>query len=211
MTSPVPGGIGTPYGVPGSWAAGVHTGEDYPCPSGTPVLAAAGGTVMKAGDQGDYGLRVDVRCSADGCEHSYSHLSRIDVHAGQAVSAGQQVGLSGNTGRSSGPHLHYEERDNPYGYHNHRAPVHTGSAPSDGDDDMTPQQAATLDQIAWMAGQIKAQTDQINPRLMTPVDQSAWGINDSDHGVRAMVADLAATVADLTAAVARIEETLGDS
>jgi len=128
MTSPVPGyKVTTSFGVPGSWAAGEHTGEDYACPVGTPVVAAAGGTIVKAGNQGDYGNRIDIRCHVDSCEHSYSHLSRFHVKVGQVVGAGQMIGESGNTGRSTGPHCHYEERHTPYGYYDYRAPHHSHS------------------------------------------------------------------------------------
>lgn len=131
MGNPVPGyKVTTAFGVPGNWAAGKHTGEDYACPTGTPLVASSPGTVVKAGWQGDYGNRVDIRCDADGCEHSYSHLSDIQVSVNQKVKAGAIIGLSGSTGNSTGPHCHYEERYSPYGYHNYRKPVHsTGQDP----------------------------------------------------------------------------------
>lgn len=128
MASPVPGyKVTTAYGVPGSWAAGEHTGEDYACPVGTPVVAAAPGTVVRAENQGDYGNRIDIRCDLDNCEHSYSHLSRFHVKAGQHVGAGQMLGESGNTGRSTGPHVHYEQRHHPYGYYDYHRPSHSSS------------------------------------------------------------------------------------
>lgn len=128
---PVPYPISTPYGVPGNWAAGVHTGTDYACPEGTPVVAAAGGTVRLAEWQGDYGYRVDVQTNDNTRQHSYSHLKAIQAWPGQHLTEGQPIGLSGNTGRSTGPHLHYEERKGPhFSYWDHAAPIYPGSGQS---------------------------------------------------------------------------------
>jgi murein DD-endopeptidase MepM/ murein hydrolase activator NlpD len=121
MTNPVPGyGIGTPYGQPGSWAAGYHTGNDYPAPSGATVVATRGGKVTKAQWDGDYGNRIEI-LTGD-IEHSYSHLSDYDVSVGEQVSEGQPIGNVGSTGNSTGPHLHYEERTPPHGYSDDREP-----------------------------------------------------------------------------------------
>ncbi len=120
---PVPYPVTTPYGVPGSWAAGVHTGQDHACPIGTPVIAAAPGEVLLAEYQGDYGNRIDIQRHG-GRRHSYSHLSSFNVVPGHQVSAGQVIGASGNSGRSSGPHVHYEERDDPGGYNDHVRPIY---------------------------------------------------------------------------------------
>ena len=95
------------YGVPGSWAAGHHTGVDLAVPVGTTVRAVGAGTVVKAEWGGAYGKMVVVR-HADGRYSLYAHLSRIDVHVGEAVSAGTELGLSGATGNVTGPHLHFE-------------------------------------------------------------------------------------------------------
>ena len=95
------------YGVPGSWAAGHHTGVDLAVPVGTTVHAVGAGTVVKAEWGGAYGKMVVVR-HADGRYSLYAHLSRIGVHVGQAVSAGTELGLSGATGNVTGPHLHFE-------------------------------------------------------------------------------------------------------
>jgi murein DD-endopeptidase MepM/ murein hydrolase activator NlpD len=95
------------YGVPGSWAAGHHTGVDLAVPVGTAVHAVGAGTVVKAEWGGAYGKMVVVR-HADGRYSLYAHLSRIDVRTGEAVSAGSELGLSGATGNVTGPHLHFE-------------------------------------------------------------------------------------------------------
>ncbi len=124
MAYPVPGHpITNPFGVKGSWAAGYHTGSDIACPVGTRVVAMAPGRVIHVGwggwDQA-YGIHVVVQ--SDGVQHGYCHLSSTSVQAGQSVSEGQLLGLSGNTGRSTGPHVHVEERVSPFGYFNHRRP-----------------------------------------------------------------------------------------
>jgi murein DD-endopeptidase MepM/ murein hydrolase activator NlpD len=121
MTSPVPGAsIGTAYGIPGSWAAGYHTGNDYPASQGATVVATRAGKVVKAQYNGDYGNRIEI-LTGD-IEHSYSHLSKFDVGVGQQVSEGQKIGEVGSTGNSTGPHLHYEERTPPHNYSDDRRP-----------------------------------------------------------------------------------------
>lgn len=86
-----------------------HGGIDFRARTGTPIVATASGTVIRAGRAGGYGKMVEIR-HANGITTRYAHLSRINVSKGQYVQAGQRVGLSGNTGRSTGPHLHYEVR-----------------------------------------------------------------------------------------------------
>ncbi|WP_338698983.1 M23 family metallopeptidase [Streptomyces sp. Q6] len=96
------------------WSTGKHSGQDFAVPVGTNVMAVHGGTVVKtgpngAGDGPAYGNAVVIKHS-DGTYSQYAHLSRIDVKVGQTVSTGQHIALSGNTGNSSGPHLHFEIR-----------------------------------------------------------------------------------------------------
>lgn len=118
-----------PYGVPGNWAAGYHTGIDYRAPVGTSIYATRRGKVVHAGTGGSYG-------SAYGCyvviqswhkgrfrQHLYAHLSSAKVKVGQRVRAGDVIGLSGQTGNANGPHLHYEERKSPYTYWYHYKPI----------------------------------------------------------------------------------------
>lgn len=99
-----------PYGSPRG-EGGFHQGVDIACPAGTPVFAALPGKVVCAGWKGLYGYCVTV-ASRSGVETLYAHLSRIDVRPGQQVEQGQQIALSGNTGHSTGPHLHFEVRVN---------------------------------------------------------------------------------------------------
>jgi murein DD-endopeptidase MepM/ murein hydrolase activator NlpD len=83
-----------------------HLGVDYAAPAGTPVSAAASGTVVLAGWLGDYGRTVRIR-HANGYETLYGHLSRLDVRAGQRVLQGDRVGAVGSSGLATGPHLDY--------------------------------------------------------------------------------------------------------
>jgi flagellar protein FlgJ len=88
-----------------------HAGVDLRAAYGTEVPAAAAGEVTFAGDQGGYGTTVVVR-HEDGFETRYAHLSSMQVQTGDRVEAGQSVGRVGNSGRSTGPHLHFEVRRN---------------------------------------------------------------------------------------------------
>lgn len=90
-------------------AGEVHPGVDVAVPLGTPVRAAGGGTVEAAGTSPDYGYFVLLR-HPDGYESMYGHASRLLVREGDDVAAGQVIALSGNTGRSTAPHLHFEIR-----------------------------------------------------------------------------------------------------
>uniref|UniRef100_UPI0025F00FB2 M23 family metallopeptidase n=1 Tax=uncultured Aureimonas sp. TaxID=1604662 RepID=UPI0025F00FB2 len=76
-----------------------------------PVRATGQGRVISAGDQGGYGLAVEID-HGNGITSRFAHMSRIDVSVGQTVAAGSRRGLIGSTGRSTGPHLHYEVRVN---------------------------------------------------------------------------------------------------
>ncbi|MFE2548885.1 peptidoglycan DD-metalloendopeptidase family protein [Streptomyces sp. NPDC059355] len=107
------GGISTPYKTPGAmWSSGYHTGVDFIASSGTTVRAVGAGTVVSAGWGGAYGNEVVIR-HADGKYSQYGHLSQLSVSVGQSVTGGQTIGLSGSTGNSTGPHLHFEIRTGP--------------------------------------------------------------------------------------------------
>ena len=87
-----------------------HGGVDWGLPVGSPVYAVDSGTVVSAGWHGAFGLLVRIRHS-DGAVSYYGHLSKLHVRADEAVLPGELIALSGNTGRSPGPHLHFEVRD----------------------------------------------------------------------------------------------------
>jgi len=102
------GGRRNPFGGPGYE---FHTGQDIEAPIGAPVIAGARGEVSFVGWQNGYGQLVVID-HGGGLSTRYGHLSHIDVDLGQAVSRGQLIGKVGSTGRSTGPHLHYEVRIN---------------------------------------------------------------------------------------------------
>ena len=113
-----PSGLPLPYEVAPSSGLGYridpftnqiawHDGTDFPAPTGTPILATANGIVIKAGWGGDYGNMVEVR-HPNGYITRYAHAQELSVQVGQAVKKSQVIGKSGSTGRSTGPHLHYE-------------------------------------------------------------------------------------------------------
>ncbi|MBS1199447.1 MAG: hypothetical protein H6R27_125 [Proteobacteria bacterium] len=84
-----------------------HAGIDYPAPYGTSILASAGGRVRYAGPHGAYGRTVEID-HGDGLVTRYGHASRILVRVGDVLLPGQPIATVGSTGRSTGPHLHFE-------------------------------------------------------------------------------------------------------
>lgn len=89
----------------------MHNGVDMAGPTGTPIYATGIGTVIHAGWSSGYGKTIKIRHS-NGIETLYAHLNRIRVKKGERVKLGQRIGDMGSTGRSTGPHLHYEVRVN---------------------------------------------------------------------------------------------------
>ncbi|MEV8229940.1 M23 family metallopeptidase [Streptomyces sp. NPDC079167] len=94
------------------WSSGSHSGVDFQAASGSSVVAVGAGTVVEAGWGGAYGNNIVLRMK-DGTYTQYGHLSSIGVSVGQSVGSGEQIGLSGSTGNSTGPHLHFEARTTP--------------------------------------------------------------------------------------------------
>jgi murein DD-endopeptidase MepM/ murein hydrolase activator NlpD len=106
--------VGSPFGPrtdPFNGKAAFHTGIDMDAPYSSPVYATAPGTVIYAGYLGDYGKVVEID-HGFGIDTLYAHLQRLLVAVGQQVAAQTEIGLLGTTGRSSGPHVHYEVRVN---------------------------------------------------------------------------------------------------
>jgi murein DD-endopeptidase MepM/ murein hydrolase activator NlpD len=104
--------VNSPFGqrrLPGQQAR-AHEGVDIAAPTGTGVYASAEGRVLRTGyDAAGYGRFIEVR-HPNGMTTLYGHLSRVDVASGDAVASGARIGLVGSTGRSTGPHLHFEVR-----------------------------------------------------------------------------------------------------
>lgn len=124
------GVVNLSYGVRGHlWKAGYHTGTDFDASIGTPLYATKGGVVIFKGLSGGwgqaYGYHVIISSYHNGrfVRHMYAHMHSFAVNVGERVKAGQYIGLSGNSGNTTGPHLHYEERHHPFGYYDNQAPV----------------------------------------------------------------------------------------
>ena len=113
LANPAPGHtVTSPFGVrtdPILGSAALHTGMDFRAPIGMPAKVTAAGVVTRAGWAGGYGRMVEVD-HGNGFATRYGHLSEIDVAVGQKLAAGDVIGKTGSSGRSTGPHLHYEVR-----------------------------------------------------------------------------------------------------
>ena len=113
LVNPAPGRpVTSPFGVrsdPLLGTAALHSGMDFRSPMGSPAKVTAPGVVVRAGWAGGYGRMVEVD-HGQGFSTRYGHLSKILVTVGQKVNTGDEIGETGNSGRSTGPHLHYEVR-----------------------------------------------------------------------------------------------------
>ena len=110
---PVSGRVSSSFGrrkAPKKGASTYHKGMDFAVPTGTAIRATSGGVVTKAGWGSGYGYVVYIK-HPDGKESRYGHCSKVLVKAGQSVKQGEKIALSGNTGISTGPHLHFEILD----------------------------------------------------------------------------------------------------
>jgi len=104
--------LGSSFGVRNDPIAGLramHEGIDFNAEVGTPVLAAADGVVLAAAFHPEFGNVIDID-HGEGLLSRYAHLSRMDVKAGALLKRGELIGAVGTTGRSTGPHLHFEVR-----------------------------------------------------------------------------------------------------
>ncbi|TPL57087.1 M23 family peptidase [Mesorhizobium sp. B2-4-2] len=115
LANPAPGhSVTSPFGMrtdPILGTAALHSGMDFRAPIGMAAKVTAPGVVIKAGWNGGYGRMVEVD-HGNGFATRYGHLSEIDVTVGEKVDAGAVIGKTGSSGRSTGPHLHYEVRHN---------------------------------------------------------------------------------------------------
>lgn len=115
LIRPVSGTITSRFGVRSSVRSSAHTGLDIATSTGTPIAAAASGTVSFSGYKGSYGYMVVITHS-NGIQTYYGHCSKLYVNAGESVSQGQTIAAVGSTGNSTGPHLHFEVRVNGVAY-----------------------------------------------------------------------------------------------
>ena len=115
LSKPVSGIISSRFGVRSSIRSSAHTGLDIATSTGTPVKAAAAGTVTFAGWKGSYG-NLMVITHSNGVQTYYGHCSKLYLSAGAKVSQGQTIAAVGPTGTSTGPHLHFEIRVNGIAY-----------------------------------------------------------------------------------------------
>jgi murein DD-endopeptidase MepM/ murein hydrolase activator NlpD len=111
VIGPLRSGVGSRHNPFGGAGIEFHKGQDIAAPTGTPIVAAADGVVVIARWVRGYGNGIYID-HGNGIQTRYGHLSRIDVVEGQPIKKGQHLGLVGSTGRSTGPHLHYEVRIN---------------------------------------------------------------------------------------------------
>lgn len=119
LIKPITGKISSRFGASSSIRSGAHTGLDIATSTGTPIKAAASGTVTFAGWKGSYGNLL-VITHTNGVQTYYGHCSKLYVSSGQSVSQGQTVAAVGSTGNSTGPHLHFEIRVNGVAYNPQR-------------------------------------------------------------------------------------------
>lgn len=127
---PCSGPIGTRYGATGShWSGGIHKGVDFPVPTGSDVVAPWSGTITGLNWGTAFGTQIiiDFDHLPDGSPGLWgilAHLSRVLVHRGQRVAAGELVARSGATGNATGPHLHFEiQRSSTWSPTGHASPT----------------------------------------------------------------------------------------
>ena len=111
LIKPINGTISSRFGARSSIRSSVHTGLDIAASRGTPIKAAAGGTVIYSGRKGSYGNMIVID-HGNGVETYYAHCNSLVASAGENVSQGQVIAYVGSTGNSTGPHLHLEIRVN---------------------------------------------------------------------------------------------------
>ena len=111
FTNPIAGVVSSEFGSRESKyqnVKGYHTGIDIAAETGTPIVASMEGIVEDVSSQGDYGKHIKIRCN--NVITLYAHCSEIFMKKGQIVGLGQKIAVVGNTGNSTGPHLHFEIR-----------------------------------------------------------------------------------------------------
>lgn len=111
LIRPAEGRISSRFGIRNHPVLGIkrhHNGIDIACAVGTPVKAILSGVVSRVGRNGGYGRLVEIEHAATSMKSRYAHLSKFAVHVGQKIERGDVLGLSGDSGLVTGPHLHFE-------------------------------------------------------------------------------------------------------
>lgn len=177
-----------------------HSGIDFPMPQGTPVYAAMSGTVSDVKIiERSYGHHIKIKYN-DGNTAIFGHLSKIDVKPGQKVKRGQTIGKSGSTGRSSGPHLHYEivPPGSSAGRESNRAATleHLGMAPDKKENKVVSALGAA---IAPDNGPTSETITE--PDATVPVSQfwNTWVGNDVNHRLKVAVSAVLVSVIGVSA------------
>lgn len=169
VNGPVTSGFG-PRKSPGGIGSKNHEGIDFGVPVGTPVRAAGGGQVVGHGPIPGYGLYVDIRHN-NGLVTRYGHLSSTNVREGQLLKQGEVLGLSGNSGISTGPHLHFEVRRN-------GRPINPTQVLSGNLGPISNQNEKQVNNLPMQSpGGVSVQQGQPNPYLYSP-DTRAGNTND---------------------------------
>lgn len=178
-----------PYGGTKGGSLQPHHGVEFPIGMGTPVLAAGPGTVVVAGSDTAvaYGPQTDFYGNLVVVEHApvggapvftlYGHLSEVQVSAGQAVEAGTQLGLSGESGVAAGPHLHFEVRVGANSYTSTRNPL-LWLRPFDGD-------GVVAAKVVWPSGEPAAEV----PTTLSRVDGPAAFTSSTSYAVETVNGD----------------------
>lgn len=152
-----------------AWGLIGHAGIDYGCPSGSPVYASISGTVKKMGYEAN-GFGNYIRIDDDEGYSIYAHLSNATVVTGQVITQGTMIGRSGNTGNSTGPHLHFERHQNSEskanGYNGAVDPTpyfeNAVETPTTGD---TAEQTTNKATVIWSALNMRPETNVQTPAI----------------------------------------------
>lgn len=168
----LPGGITGGFGA--SYGGYSHRGTDVGVPIGTPVFAPAAGQAVVFTNDGSFGKGVCLAHPDTGWFSLYAHLSLVDVFVGQDIRPGQRIGLSGNTGYSTGPHLHWQVSTSPSFPTDIRFSRDPMAVPfvDQEEDDMTPDERELLTLVAsvvggWSTGQTFQDPQEALPSFRT--------------------------------------------
>lgn len=210
----LPGGITCDFGE--YYAGRNHRGTDVGVIRGTPVFAPQAGTVVKFTNDGSFGNAVCLMHPGTGWLSLYAHLDKAEVYVGQEVLAGQRIGLSGNTGWSTGPHLHWQVSTSPsfpVDIRYSRDPMAVPFVDQE-EEEMSPEERELLILVAsvvggWSTGQTFEDAAEALPSFRTFEEQGqriliGLGLTQAslDSAIKALAAHIEAGGHDDTAPVA---------